>query len=103
VSLKFKKASAAELKRLQERTFHDEDIIALFLDGKTFADTTMVVALGITMTGEKRFLGFVETGTENAKVLTPFLRSLTDRGLDISKGILVVVDGAKGLKSAVKK
>jgi putative transposase len=88
---------------LQERTFYDEDIVALFLDGKTFADATCVIALGITITGEKRFLGFVETDTENAKVLTPYLRSLIDRGLDISKGILVVVDGSKGLKSAVKK
>ena len=32
------------------------------LDGKTFAEATMVVALGITMTGDKRFLGVVETG-----------------------------------------
>lgn len=103
VSRKFKKASAAELKRLQERTFYDEDIVALFLDGKTFADATCVIALGITMTGEKRFLGFVETSTENAKVLTPYLRSLIERGLDVSRGILVVVDGSKGLKSAVKK
>ena len=38
-----------------------EDVVALVLDGKTFAETTMVVALGITMTGDKRFLGFVET------------------------------------------
>jgi hypothetical protein len=43
----------------------------------------MVVALGITFSGEKRFLGFVETDTENEKVLTPFLRSLVERGLDI--------------------
>ena len=42
----------------------------------------MVVALGITMTGDKRFLGFVETDTENEQVLTPFLRSLVERGLD---------------------
>ncbi len=35
--------------------------------------------VGITMTGDKRFLGF-ETGTENEKVLTPFLRSLVERG-----------------------
>ena len=34
--------------------------------------STMVVALGITMTGETRFLGFVETATENEQVLTPF-------------------------------
>ena len=58
----------------------------MVLDGKTFAESTMVVALGITLTGEKRFLGFVETDTENAQVLTPFLRSLVERGLDISQG-----------------
>ena len=48
-----------------------------------FADATMVVALGITITGDKRFLGFMETSTENEQVLTPFLRSLMERGLDI--------------------
>ena len=57
----------------------------------------MVVALGITMTGDKRFLGVVETDTENEKVLTPFLRSLVERGLDVSQGLLVIVDGGKGL------
>ena len=40
----------------------------VFLDGiKTFADATMVIARGITLTGEKRFLGFVETDTENGR------------------------------------
>ena len=48
------------------------------------------------MTGEKRFLGFVETDTENEKVLTPFLRLLVERGLDVSQGLLVIVDGGKG-------
>ncbi len=63
----------------------------------------MVVALGITAAGEKRFLGFIETDTENEKVLSPFLRSLIERGLDTSKGLLVVIDGAKGLRAAVKR
>ena len=63
----------------------------------------MVVALGITISGEKRFLGFVETDTENEQVLTPFLRSLMERGLDISGGVLVIVDGGKGLRAAVKR
>ena len=52
---------------------------------------------------EKRFLGFVETDTENAQVLTPFLRSLLERGLDISQGVLVILDGGKGLRAAVRK
>ena len=60
----------------------------MVLDGKTFAEATMVIALGMTMSGAKRFLGFVETDTENAQVLTPFLRSLVERGLDVSQGVL---------------
>ncbi len=103
VSRGFIEASAAKLKEFQQRDLGGEDVVALFLDGKTFADTTMVVALGITASGDKRFLGFVETGTENEKVLTPFLRSLIERGLDISQGLLVIIDGGKGLRSAVAK
>lgn len=103
VSRSFVEASAARLREFQERDLSSEDFVAIFLDGKTFADATMVIALGVTITGEKRFLGFVETDTENAKVLTAFLRSLLGRGLDISSGILVVIDGAKGLRVAVRK
>ena len=103
VSRSFVQASAAQLKTFQERDLSDEDYVALFLDGKTFADSTMVIALGITMTGEKRLLGFVETGTENQTVLSSFLRSLLARGLNVSRGILVIIDGGKGLRSAVRK
>jgi len=103
VSRGFIEASAAKLREFQQRDLADEDVVALFLDGKTFADATMVVALGVTQSGDKRFLGFVETGTENEKVLTPFLRSLLERGLDISEGLLVIIDGGKGLRAAVKK
>ena len=103
VSRSFVQASAAKLRTFQERDLSEGDYVAVFLDGKTFADETMVVALGVTVTGEKHFLGFVETDTENERVLTPFLRSLLDRGLDISQGLLVIVDGSKGLRAAVKK
>jgi transposase-like protein len=103
VSRSFVAASAVKLKEFQERDLSQEDIVAIFLDGKTFAEATMVVALGVTLTGEKRFLGFVETDTENEKVLTPFLRSLIERGMDISDGVLVIIDGGKGLRAAVNK
>ncbi len=102
VSRQFVEASAKELKAFQERDLSEHDVVAIFLDGKTFADDTMVVALGVTMDGDKVFLGFVQTDTENKRVLSQFLSSLLDRGLDISKGILAVIDGAKGLHSAVK-
>ena len=80
VSRGFIQASAAKLRELQERDLSGEDVVALVLDGKTFADATMVIALGITLSGEKRFLGFVETDTENAPVLTLFLRALVAAG-----------------------
>lgn len=103
VSRSFVEASAAKLREFQERDLSGDDYVAMFLDGKTFAEETMVIALGVTLSGDKRFLGFVETSTENERVLTPFLRSLVDRGLDVSRGILVILDGGKGLRSAVKK
>ncbi len=102
VSRSFIAASTAQLKAFQERDLSGDDYVALFLDGKMFGDTVMVVALGVTMEGQKRVLGFVETTTENKRALTEFLRSLLDRGLDISEGIYVVIDGSKGLRSAVR-
>ena len=103
VSRSFVQASAAQLRAFQERDLSAEDYVALFLDGKTFAEATMVIALGITMTGEKRLLGFIETDTENATVVSGFLRSLLARGLDITQGILVIIDGGKGLRAAVRQ
>ncbi len=103
VSRNFTHASAQQLKSLQERDLSELDILAIFLDGKTFADMTMVVAVGITLTGEKHVLGFVETGTENEAVLTPFLQELEERGLTSSQGLLFIIDGGKGLRSAVRQ
>ena len=60
----------------------------------------MVIALGITMAGEKRFLGFVETDTENATVRTPLL--VGRAGPRLSQGVLVI-HGGKGLRTAVRK
>jgi transposase-like protein len=103
VSRAFTQASAKQLQALQDRDLSELDLVAVFLDGKTFADMTMVVAVGITLTGDKRVLGFVETGTENEQVLTPFLQALCDRGLEISQGLLVIIDGGKGLRAAVQQ
>jgi putative transposase len=102
VSRAFVEASAAKLKAFQERGLSGEDFVVLFLDGKSFADDGMVVALGVTAGGGKRLLGFVQSDTESSQVLAPFLRSLLERGLDVSRGILVVVDGGKGLRKAVE-
>ena len=101
VSRRFIRASAKQLQALQERRLETYDVVALVLDGKTFAQDSMVIALGITLTGEKVILGFVQTATENERVCSAFLRELVDRGLRSEQGLLVVLDGAKGLRKGV--
>lgn len=102
VSREFKKATARQLKAFQERDLSPYDVVAMFLDGKSFADDQMVLALGTLMNGDKVLLGFVQTDTENARAIQVFLRSLVDRGLDLSAGALVVIDGSKGLRAGVE-
>ena len=62
VSRAFVEASAAKLRELQERDLSREDVVALVLDGKTFAEATMIVALGITMTGGETLPGLCRDG-----------------------------------------
>ena len=103
LSRRFKRASGKKLAELAERDLSKCDVVALFLDGKTFGDDAMVIALGVTIQGEKVVLGFVQTATENERVCSAFLRSLLDRGLNVDQGVLCVIDGAKGLRKAVDK
>ncbi len=103
VSRRFIKASAKKLKEFQERSLDDYDFVALFIDGKSFADEQMVIALGVTMDGLKIPLGFVETATENERVCRQLIQDLIRRGLRYDQGLLVVLDGSKGLYSAVTK
>ena len=103
VSRRFKRASAKKLQELTDRRLESYDLVALLLDGKTFAEDEMVSAVGVTITGEKVLLGFVQTATENRKVCAAFLRTLLERGLRVELGLLVVTDGAKGLHAAVRE
>lgn len=102
VSRRFIRASARQLAALQTRRLEAVDLVALVLDGKTFAEDAMVLALGITATGEKVVLGVVQTATENGRVCAAFLRELVERGLRSDQGLLCVLDGAKGLRQAVQ-
>jgi transposase-like protein len=102
VSRRFIRASAKQLQALQERRLDGYDIVALILDGKTFAEDRMVIVLGITLTGEKVILGFVQTATENETVCAACLRELIERGLRVAQGLLRVIDGAKGLRKTIQ-
>lgn len=100
---RFIRATAKKLKELLERDLSGYDIVAIFIDGKCFADNEIVIALGVTIDGDKVLLGFVETSTENHVVCKQFLLGLRDRGLNIAGEILFVLDGGKGLFKGVKE
>ena len=102
VSRRFIRASAQQLQKLSERRLEQDEVVVLFLDGKTFAEDSMVIALGVLRTGEKKLLGFVQTATENEAVCAEFLRGLVTRGLRTDQGLLCVIDGAKGLRNAIQ-
>lgn len=96
------KVTSKKLREFQERDLSNYDIVALWIDGKTFAEDSLVVAVGVTMEGRKVSLGFVQTGTENKKVLGRFLQKLVDRGMKTDQGLLVVIDGSKGIRAAIR-
>jgi len=77
------------------------DLVALMVDGIRVAEHCCVVALGITIDGTKVPLGLVEGATENATVVGELLVGLRERGLEVTRPILVVIDGAKALRRAV--
>jgi transposase-like protein len=101
VSRRFVKATETALVELLARPLDDLDLVALMLDGVHFGAHVCVVALGIGVDGTKYPLAVVEGDTENATTVKDLLTGLRKRGLDTSKPILVVIDGAKALKSAV--
>jgi len=102
ISRRFIRASARALKTFSERRLEQDDVVALVLDGKTFAEDSMVLALGILRTGEKKLLGVVQTATENETTCAALLRGLVERGLRTDRGLLCVIDGAKGLRKAIE-
>jgi putative transposase len=76
------------------------DLVALMVDGIRVAEHCCVVALGITIDGTKIPLARAEGATENATVVGDLLVGLRERGLEVTRPILVVIDGAKALRRA---
>jgi putative transposase len=101
VSRKFVAMTETALGDLLAKDLSGVDLVALMIDGVHFADHLCVVALGIDIQGTKHPLALVEGSTENTTLVRGLLVGLRDRGLDTTKPILAVLDGAKALAAAV--
>ena len=71
-------------------------------NGVHFGEHTCVVALGIGIDGTKHPLAVEEGSTENATLATGLITGLRDRGLDVTRPILAVLDGSAALARAVR-
>jgi putative transposase len=101
ISRRFVAATERALTELLAADLTSLDLVALLVDGIRVAEHCCVVALGITIDGTKIPLGLAEGATENATVVTDLLVGLRERGLEVTRPILVVIDGAKALRRAV--
>lgn len=102
VSRAFISRTRDQLQALMSRDLSDLRIAVLMIDGIVLKGRTNVVALGITTEGEKYALGLWDGSTENATVAQALLADLVARGLDPEQGVLVVIDGSRALRKAVR-
>jgi transposase-like protein len=103
ISRRFVKATETALAELLAAPLGELDLVALMIDGVHFGEHLCVVALGIGIDGTKHPLALVDGDTENTTVVTDLLVGLRERGLNTTRPILVVIDGAKALKAAVTR
>ena len=102
VSRRFVRQTETALGELMSRDLSELDIKVLMLDGEHMAERCVVVALAITADGTKVPVGLWDGSTENKTVVKALLADLVERGLRFEDGLLVVMDGAKALSTAVR-
>jgi putative transposase len=89
VSRRFVAMTETALAELLAADLSGLDLVALLIDGVHFAESCCVVALGIDIEGTKHPLALAQGSTENATLITELLVALRERGLDVTRPMLV--------------
>jgi len=90
------------LKEFKERGLSDIIPFAIFIDTIHRGGEAFLIALGIDTEGYKHVLGFWEGATENHEICEELFMDMERRGLRLSKKILWITDGGKGILKALK-
>jgi putative transposase len=101
VSRRFVAQTQTALAQLLAADLSQLDLVAFMVDGVHFGEHLCVVALGIDIDDIKHPLSLVEGSTENATLVTELIVGLRERGLDVTRPVLAVLDGSKALRRAV--
>lgn len=91
-----------KLKEFKERDLSPITPFAVFIDTIHRAGEAFMVAIGIDTEGYKHVLGFWQGATENHDICEALLADIERRGLVISKKVLWVTDGGKGIIKTLK-
>lgn len=101
VSRQFIEASEEALQSLCERRFDDAEFLILYLDGVHVGGHQALVVIGVDREGQKHVLGLAEGASENAVVVKDLLAGLVERGLQVDRPYLFVIDGSKALRAGI--
>jgi putative transposase len=102
VSRRFVALSATRLTAWLAQPLGDCDVRIIVIDGLHFREHVILLALGVDSQGQKHVLALREGSTENATVCRALLTDLRERGLDLDRPVLFVVDGAPALRKAIR-
>lgn len=102
VSRRFVDRTEAMVAEWMRRDLSSLDLAVLMIDGIHVGEHVMLVAIGIDGAGSKHVLGVHEGATENATASRALLTDLRDRGVRTERSILVVIDGGKGIRAAIR-
>ena len=103
VSRRFVAATASRVGEELARPIGDLRLAALMIDGIHFGEHVVLIALGVDESGCKHVLGIREGATENAASCIALMTNLVERGLDTTRSLLIVIDGGKALRKAVRE
>ena len=95
--------TAKALETFTNRRFDEMEFVALLIDGKTLRREQILLAVGLTRTGKKVILGFIEAKTEAHACVVALLQDLQERGFKFATALLVLLDGSKGLHKGVRE
>jgi len=103
VSRRFVALTRARLTTWLAQPLDGLDVRVVLIDGLHFRDHVILLALGIAADGHKHVLALREGTTENAAVCKALLTDLRERGLDLDRPLLFLVDGGTGLRKAIRE
>jgi len=96
-------ATARQLQKFKERSLSDLFPFVIFLDTIHRGGEAFIIGLGIDRAGIKRVLGFWQGATENHELCEELLADMERRGLQLSRKIIWVTDGGKGIIKTLRE